>query len=133
MNKHDRMYEAIRRQGEALRELFGLGVDVDVVKLSKSLRRLEREAARVGLRLCNGPEYETEDGADVECEVVLRKVDKLTGYKAKGIPVFVNRDPRGYALKVEDGWMAEYRKTAKNRLHTDWGGYGILAPDYSEE
>ena len=46
------------------------------------------------------------------------------------VPVFVNRDPRGYALKIDDEWM---RARQEVRLATDWGGYGILAPDLREE
>lgn len=41
------------------------------------------------------------------------------------VPVFINLDPRGYALKIDDEWMR--RKDAK--LHTDMGGYGIIAPE----
>lgn len=41
------------------------------------------------------------------------------------VPIFVNRDPRGYALKIDDKWMREH----KAALHQDWGGYGIIAPE----
>ena len=41
------------------------------------------------------------------------------------VPVFVNRDPRGYALKIED----EYVRANGLQIHRDWGGYGILAPE----
>lgn len=39
--------------------------------------------------------------------------------------VWFNGDPRGYALKVDlrDG----------ETLHRDWGGYGIIAPDLSDD
>jgi hypothetical protein len=41
------------------------------------------------------------------------------------VPVFINRDPRGYQLKIKDDWM-----TANNAdLERDWGGYGLLAPE----
>lgn len=41
----------------------------------------------------------------------------------------VNRDPRGYALKLDDTWTREYNRMADLLLYTDMGGYGILAPD----
>jgi hypothetical protein len=44
------------------------------------------------------------------------------------VPVFLNGDPRGYSLKIEDSWMREH----KAELHRDWGGYGILAPEIKE-
>lgn len=85
------------------------------------------------------------------------------------VPIFLNRDARGYALKIDAEWMRKGQVLQRDgatvyvgteaerwihnhhsysvyhatefegytidapRLHTDWGGYGILAPDYSEE
>lgn len=46
------------------------------------------------------------------------------------VPVFLNGDPRGYSLKIEDNWMRERQNL---RLHRDWGGYGIIAPDLREQ
>ncbi len=46
---------------------------------------------------------------------------------AISVPVFINRDPRGYALKIDDHYMREHDAA----LHQDWGGYGIIAPDLS--
>lgn len=45
------------------------------------------------------------------------------------VPVILNRDPRGYALKIDDEWMRAHRDVV---LHRDWGGYGIIAPDLTE-
>jgi len=42
------------------------------------------------------------------------------------IPVFFNSDPRGYALKIKDDYTRDIT------IYRDWGGYGILAPDFSE-
>ena len=38
-----------------------------------------------------------------------------------------NGDARGYALKIPDNYMRENNI----RLFTDWGGNGILAPDFT--
>lgn len=43
--------------------------------------------------------------------------------------VFVNLDPRGYALKIDD----EYMRAHNLKLHTDMGGYGILAPEINQK
>lgn len=50
------------------------------------------------------------------------------------VPIFINRDPRGCALKIRDDWMRDNmhdgaRGYAIARLERDWGGYGILAPE----
>lgn len=119
---------AVMNHGRNLLAIFPGAIERDPAKLCKRLRKLEREAAAIGLRLCNGPQYE-EGEADKLCAIVLGKVNALLGNSAE-VPVFVNRDPRGYALKIEDGWM--YHNTAGRnpmRLHMDWGGYGIIAPD----
>jgi hypothetical protein len=41
------------------------------------------------------------------------------------VPVFVNLDPRGYALKIDEAWMRKHNPA----LSRDWGGYGLLAPE----
>jgi hypothetical protein len=124
---------AVMAHGQNLIALFHLPKDTDPVTLCKKLRRLEREASNIGLRLCNGPEYPTEDAADIATERILDRVDKLIGFRALGIPVFVNRDPRGYALKIDYEHMLQNHKGAVARLHRDWGGYGIIAPDLTTD
>ena len=44
----------------------------------------------------------------------------------KKIPVFVNGDPRGYALKIDDSYVKKFNL----KIERDWGGYGIIAPDF---
>ena len=39
---------------------------------------------------------------------------------------FINNDARGYALKLKSEFIKD--KT----IHRDWGGYGIIAPDFRE-
>ena len=159
---------AVRRHGDNLLAIFTGATERDPVNLCRKLRRLEREGAALGLRLCNGPEY-AEGEADAIEEKLLAKVNALLGnvheYQPKTgaacgcrrgvdrdncgacegtgrvidfhairnraplVPVFLNRDPRGYALKIKSEWMEARRDSV--RLHRDWGGYGILAPDLS--
>jgi hypothetical protein len=124
--------DAIARHGHDLLAIFPNAGERDPIALCKKLRRLERQAAAIGLRLCNGPKYPTEDGADKDTDAVLLKVHDLLGNYEPGdalrepvVPIFVNRDPRGYALKIRSEVAVHLS------IHRDWGGYGIIAPDFS--
>ena len=108
------------KHGVKLAAVFG--EDMPPVELATKLYRLETKAHRLAEDYSNG--YLDTDNYEQKKESVLKTVDKLTGYKAKGIPVFFNGDPRGYALKIDD----EYMRTNNIDLPRDWGGNGILAP-----
>lgn len=108
----------IERHGRDLLRIFTAATDTDPVSLCKRLRRVEVRANRAACEACNN-----QAGADAwpeEQDRALRLVGKLLGTDR----VWVNGDPRGYALKVDlrDG----------EQLHRDWGGYGIIAPDLRE-
>ena len=47
----------------------------------------------------------------------------ITGHEA----IFLNGDPRGYALKIKDDFIRDN----KVNIYKDWGGYGIFAPDFA--
>ena len=123
---------AVIKHGEQLLQVFTQATEKNPLLLCRKLRRLENLAGAIALRLCNGPEYRTEDEADNRCNSILEKVDTLLNFKASGVPVFVNRDPRGYALKVTEEWQRAQVATGKPYLYGDWGGYGIIAPDLTE-
>ena len=106
---------------EAFEELFPKSRGV--VHLHQALRRLERQAHRLAEKVCNEPTDEAETYATQAA--ILAQVDALIGFREKKIPVFINMDPRGYALKIEDDWM---RAHGPHGFEKDWGGYGILAP-----
>lgn len=124
MNKREALYQRITAHGETLKTVFALDAGLDPVQLCKALRRLETLAHRLTTDYCNGKTFEL--AYEQETAKILARVDKLTNYKAQGLPVFVNGDPRGYALKLDMDTM----KTVK--LHRDMGGYGILAPDLND-
>lgn len=128
---------AVIKHGEQLLAIFPNATERDPVKLCKKLRKLEREGEALGLRLCNGPEFKNEDGIDLVEARILIKVDAILNFTQEKIPVFVNRDPRGYALKIDDEWLrtipTEAMRQRFSPLHRDWGGYGILAPDLTED
>lgn len=150
-SKRERMYERIQRHGENLLRIFPNAKINDPIKLSKALRRLEAQGQAYALRLCNGPEFASDDDAWAVKERILTKVQILLGYATGEVSVFLNSDPRGYALKIDDAWLNSQRENwdrmiakkgkraigaaywALLGLHRDWGGYGILAPDFSNE
>jgi hypothetical protein len=86
-----------------------------------ALRRLEKRACRANEAACNTPEgAEAQDG---EHAAVLAGVRGILGYIPRGF--FVNGDPRGYALKIDNE-----KVTVPAGITTDWGGYGCLAPTF---
>lgn len=84
----------------------------------RKLRRFETKAGRLALQLCNGPEI-TEAEKDKIIRQVITGVNAIFGREVPGL--FINLDPRGWALKLEPG-------SVPYQLHQDFGGYQILAP-----
>ena len=123
--KRDRMYERIECHGRNLLALFPRATLTDPVKLCKRLRRIEAQASQGAVDYCNG--LMDCDGWERFTDTILDNLSEIL--QPEGVPIFVNGDPRGYALKIRDEWMREHRPA----LHTDWGGYGILAPDLTED
>jgi len=111
--------KAIEKHGKNLNVIFKTGIDP--VTLCKKLRRLELKAERAAENLCNGTELEE---SEAKMESVKKSLKKIIGTE-HGLRVFINRDPRGYALKIDDEDMREKALS----LHMDLGGYGILAPE----
>ncbi len=116
----------IRKNYDQLRSVYGaLGLSVvDDVHSMARLDRLEHTLHRHAEDECSFPMTDRQiafrerfaDRAITEVEAML---PMLRG------AVFVNGDPRGYALKIHDS----------NRdlidgcgIARDWGGYGLIAP-----
>jgi len=99
--------------------LFPDAQESDPVKLCKALRRWENRARALAERLCN--EDVPEEVREREHERCEEGANELLGTDR----VWMNQDPRGYALKV-DLKQGEH-------LHTDWGGYGIIAPEIGKD
>jgi len=133
--------KAIIRHGETLLVAFPNAVERDPVALCKKLRRIQTAIDRPILDYTNGENGVTIEKLDVETDKALARVRKLlfgTEHANGGqVQLFINRDPRGYALKADDVWARNWnqaRYAAKlPALHTDMGGYGILAPDLTED
>ena len=123
ISKQDKMYIEIQRHGENLNKIFHTGIEP--IFLCKKLHRLELEYNRLAVDFCNGVfDCDTWENHQTKAEIA---VDKLLGYRSKNIPVFINGDPRGYTLKIRE----DYIRGKNIDLHRDFGGYGILAPDFS--
>ena len=134
MNKHDRMYGQIENHGANLNAIFNTGLDN--IKLAKKLHSLEVKAHKLAEDYCNGVNDVNTDNWDEKCEPILKAVRKVLNmtdtYKPQcTIPVFINGDARGYALKIRDEYMTKCSHlNGYNKLYKDWGGYGILAPEF---
>lgn len=107
--EHHKALEALSTNGTAGLQLW------------RKLRRIEGEATRATTAYCNGEI--TTDQCDAACRKALCAVVKVLGNHPKGL--WVNRDPRGYALKLDPDKGA----VIPAGMHKDWGGYGILAPE----
>jgi len=123
------MYKRMAEHGAKLNKIFKTGVDN--ITLCKKLHSLEMQAHIFTTDECNGDkvpkEWETE---------TRKKIIKILGLKPSGnmspddcYPVFINGDCRGYALKISDAYIREH----DTDINRDWGGYGILAPDFTPD
>lgn len=107
---------AIWQHGEKVKARFNLDPTLPPIALCRKLRRLEQQAHRAAEDYCNGDL--TSYQYDQQTAAIRRKVLRLLGPTAEDA-LSMNGDPRGYALKV----------VPADGLPTDWGGYGLLAPD----
>ena len=127
-----RQYEQIKAHGENLLHLFPNATERDPIALCKKLRRLEAKTSRITTDYCNGDFDAGENGEklDAALDPILAKINAILGNSGPdAVPVFVNRDPRGYALKIESAWTLAYCQRTGRRIYSDWGGYGIIAPE----
>ena len=143
----------IREHGLGLIRFFGLDPNlVDPINLCKKLRRLENKAHRITTQLCNGfPEHllhldnEVLEDYSKHLEVKLCRIEgKVRDYLWANQPklkknfkkinaIFINGDPRGYALKLDTETIKYFEELGEDFPHKDWGGYGIIAPDLTSD
>jgi hypothetical protein len=106
---------------------------VDGKKISVALFKIERDAHNAATAQCNGEPYggqpyrEEEQWEMWKCRITGDVQRVFSGATIPGL--YVNDDPRGYALKIDPD-NAEGRALIESvRLHTDWGRNGILSPE----
>ena len=125
------MYQEIEQHGNNLNKIFNTGIDP--VKLCKKLRALEAKASKLATDYCNGENGVNTENWEVKTAPILAAVRKvlfpngMTGDGQKDWCIFLNGDARGYALKIR----SEYVAANSLDIYKDWGGYGILAPDFT--
>lgn len=101
--------------------------DIDGKKISVALFKTERLASNAATAQCNGEAYRNDgDWLLFVCEV-KQMVRQALGTLPPGF--FVNSDPRGYALKIDNENPEGQLLIATVGLHRDMGGYGILSPE----
>jgi len=116
------MYSRILKHGHELLQLFPQCNQKDPLKLCKALRRYESKASYHSEQHCSV----NDERHILECGKIFATVALLLGpCSIEGAKVILNLDPRGYALKIE--FTPE--SSRPTGLYSDMGGYGILAPD----
>ena len=119
MNKKQRMTEQILKHGFDLHRIYPESKSLGPVELYKKLHRIEVKAHRMTEDLCN-----IEVDQEAYDKALDRAEERANQILGAGPRVFINRDPRGYALKIRT-------KDAKGLdIHKDWGGYGIICPEF---
>ena len=122
-NKKELLYSRITKHGQDLKRVFNLDPTTDPVKLCKKLLRLENKAHRLATDYCNGDVDQIE--FDTKGNKILKKVETILKDKKH---LLLNGDARGYALKIKDDFL----RINNLSIYRDWGGYGIIAPDFRE-
>lgn len=122
--------QRIRKHGERLLAIFPNATEKNRFRLYEKLRALEEQAHTHAEKICSDERYcSGERDEQFECEVAIMDALNALLNPPPGIRLHFNLDPRGYALKIDDGWL----RASGHMLYTDWGGYGILAPDFEDD
>jgi len=87
--------------------------------LYSKLKHLENQANKICVMDCNGEI--NKNIADKKLNAIKAKVSALLPELKT---IFINGDPRGYSLKIKESEAKEIG------IYQDWGGYGILAPEF---
>lgn len=129
VSKKEKMYQDIKKHGENLLTIFPAAKYQDAVELYKKLRRQELAAHALTTELCNGVESDRQIYAECQLGKIRYNVCQYLGVAADHPGIFINHDPRGYAIKICDEWLRKVNLP----LYRDWGGYGIIAPDFGSD
>jgi hypothetical protein len=103
----------------ALETLRAPGCQLTGLQIWRKLRLVENRVNHAALDYCNG-EIDSDQWETV-AQDAGRAVKRIFGWVPDGF--FVNGDPRGYALKLDNEKIV-----LPEKIHRDMGGYGILAP-----
>ena len=109
-----------------LQTIAGLSSYHEALELYKQLHRLETRVHRENENDCNGTTGLSEKQEGLRDK---RRFEKYQSLLPGVEGLFINGDPRGYALKIHVKQTEELRDKGIN-LYRDWGGYGIFAPEF---
>jgi hypothetical protein len=88
------------------------------------LVRMENTISKLSLQYCNDADFDSTI-LDRSIEVAKQKFGDM--FPDLAIDLYINTDPRGYALKINDEVMRSGKYDVVG-LDRDWGGYGLLSP-----
>ena len=113
MNKHT----------ENLANLIGISKE-EAKDLYRKFAAIESIGHRLAEKYCNG-----EISSDFyDKQMVQIRTELMTILPMKiARNVYLNGDPRGYFLKLDDDFV----RSENIVIERDWGGYGILAPSHA--
>ena len=97
-------------------------------RVYEKLARIESKLNNLATRECNG-DIEDENAQPVYDRAKKTINELLPRLKDFG-GFFFNGDPRGYTLKVKDEVKEKINGATGFRMFSDFGGYGILAPEF---
>lgn len=120
MNKKQLQAESILNHGLKLARYYGNGSNGGPVSLCKALHRIEVKLHRLATDLCNGT-IEQAEFCRASDRAEKRVLELLPNLPAEHLRI--NQDPRGYTLKIAT-------EHAPQDLYRDWGGYGIIVPEF---
>lgn len=146
LNKRERRAAQLLKHYETCERLFSYlntpqgsdraALHPDGKRISVALLKIERDARNAATAQCNGESYngqpfrEEEEWHDFKGAIrdaVSRAFGRSHMHPLPGF--LVNGDPRGYALKIDNETPEGKALIEAVKLHTDWGGYGILSPE----
>lgn len=107
--------------------LKSIGYKIDTMY---GLYGLERQAHRLAEEWCDS-DMDQSELRRREAKISEHVMQLFGGKLPRGFQI--NLDPRGYALKIDDHVMKEHDQEYQRQgwwPYTDWGGYGILAPEF---
>lgn len=119
--------KAVIKHGNAILAAFPNASERDPLALCRKLRRIETSLEKPMVAYCNG-EIDYQEVDKIKGQAWTRLV-KLLGVSPHYDAIFINTDPRGYALKIDNETESGAALIKQHGIYTDFGGYGILAPD----
>lgn len=104
-----------------------LGIKDELLKVCfKSLKDIEHSGHKIAEKYCNG-EIDSTQIEELERKLKNNLLSTLKYAKQEVVNnIQFNWDPRGYFLKIND----DYVRHNKLMITTDFGGYGIICPEW---